>query len=217
MAGMTTSIAQSPDPLPSWNDGKAKQSIVDFVVNVTRQGSPDFVPAAERIATFDNDGTLWAEQPMYIQLLFGLDRIKELAPQHPEWNDKEPFKSVLAGDLKSAFAGGAPSLIELMALGHSNMTIEEFDRVLSKWLASAKHPTTGRSYTEMVYQPMVELLADLLQRVQDLHRFGRRSRFHARPCRKSSRHPARTGHRQRGQAQVRNARRQARALQVARS
>jgi phosphoglycolate phosphatase-like HAD superfamily hydrolase len=161
MAALSTSAAQTADPLPSWNDGKARQAIVNFVANVTKEGSPGFVPVAERIATFDNDGTLWAEQPMYIQLLFGLDRIKELAPQHPEWKDKEPFKSVLAGDVKSAFAGGAPALVELMAAGHSNMTIDEFDGVLSKWLASAKHPTTGWSYTEMVYQPMVELLAYL--------------------------------------------------------
>ena len=150
-----TTSAQAADPLPSWNDGTSKQSILTFVSKVTKVGSPQFVPPAERIATFDNDGTLWAEQPMYFQLLFGLDRIKELAPQHPEWQSQEPFKSVLAGDLKSAFAGGAKSLVELMAAGHSNMTIEEFDRVLSKWLSSAKHPTTGRSYTEMVYQPMV--------------------------------------------------------------
>ena len=160
-AALTTSVAQTADPLPSWNDGKTKQAIVNFVANVTKEGSPDFVPVAERIATFDNDGTLWAEQPMYIQLLFGLDRIKELAPQHPEWQDKEPFKSVLAGDLKRAFAGGAPSLIELMAAGHSNVTIEEFDLILNKWLTTAKHPTRGRLYTEMAYQPMIELLAYL--------------------------------------------------------
>ena len=102
----TTTVAQSADPLPSWNDGKSKQSILSFVSKVTKEGSSEFVPPAERIATFDNDGTLWAEQPLYFQLLFGIDRIKELAPQHPEWKDKEPFKSVLAGDLKAAFAGG---------------------------------------------------------------------------------------------------------------
>jgi phosphoglycolate phosphatase-like HAD superfamily hydrolase len=157
----TTTVAQAADPLPSWNDGKTKQSILTFVSKVTKEGSPEFVPPAKRIATFDNDGTLWAEQPMYFQLQFGIDRIKELAPQHPEWQSQEPFKSVLAGDLKTAFAGGAPALVELMAAGHSNMTTEEFDLVLSKWLASAKHPKTGRLYTEMVYQPMIELLAYL--------------------------------------------------------
>ena len=148
--GRNSMVTPKADPLPSWNDGTAKQAIVTFVSNVTKEGARDFVPVAERIATFDNDGTLWAEQPMYIQLLFGLDRIKELAPQHPEWKDKEPFKSVLAGDVKAAFAGGAASLVELMAAGHSNMTIEEFERVLSKWVDSAKHPTTGQPYLEMV-------------------------------------------------------------------
>ena len=159
-AAATTGVAQT-DPLPSWNVGKAKQAIVNFVAKVTKEGSPDFVPVAERIATFDNDGTLWAEQPLYFQVLFGIDRIKELAPQHPEWKEKEPFKSVLAGDLQSAFAGGSQSLVEMMAAGHSNMTTEEFDLVLNKWLTSATHPKTGRLYQEMVYQPMIELLAYL--------------------------------------------------------
>jgi phosphoglycolate phosphatase-like HAD superfamily hydrolase len=154
-------VAQAADPLPTWNDGKTKQSIVDFVAKVTKEGSPEFVPAAERIATFDNDGTLWAEQPLYFQIAFGLDRVKELAPAHPEWKEKEPFKSVLAGDLKTALAGGAPALIEIMAAGSSNMTTEEFDRIAKAWLATAKHPQTGRLYSEMVYQPMLELLAHL--------------------------------------------------------
>ena len=149
------------DPLPSWNDNAPKKSIVAFVERVTKEGSPDFVPPAQRIATFDNDGTLWAEQPLYFQLHFGIDRVKELAPQHLEWKEKEPFKSVLAGDLKAAFAGGAGSLIEILAAGSSNMTTEEFDRVVKKWIATAKHPTTGRLYSEMVYQPMLELLAYL--------------------------------------------------------
>ena len=156
-----TTAAQAADPLPSWNEGKTKQSIVDFVAKVTKEGSPEFVPAAERIATFDNDGTLWAEQPLYFQIHFGLDRVKELAPAHPEWKEKEPFKSVLAGDLKTAFAGGAHSLIEIMAAGSTNMTTEEFDRVAKAWIATAKHPKTGRLYSEMVYQPMLELLAYL--------------------------------------------------------
>jgi haloacid dehalogenase-like hydrolase len=158
---VATTVVQAADPLPSWNEGNSKKSIVDFVAKVTKTGSSDFVPPAERIATFDNDGTLWAEQPMYFQLQFGIDRIKELAPQHPEWQSQEPFTSVLAGDLKSAFAGGAKSLVELMAAGHSNMTTEEFNLVLGKWLATAKHPKTGRLYKEMVYQPMIELLAYL--------------------------------------------------------
>ena len=156
-----TTVARAADPLPSWNEGRTKQSIVDFVAKVTKEGSPEFVPAAERIATFDNDGTLWAEQPLYFQINFGLDRVKELAPTHPEWKEKEPFKSVLAGDLKTALAGGAHSLIEILAAGSSNMTTEEFDRVARAWIATAKHPKTGRLYSEMVYQPMLELLAYL--------------------------------------------------------
>ena len=157
----TTTFAQSADPLPSWNDGKAKQAILTFVSKVTKEGAPEFVPPAERIATFDNDGTLWAEQPLYFQLEFAIDRVKELAPQHPEWQEQEPFKSVLAGDLKAAFAGGHRSLIEIVAAGSSNMTPEEFERIVQTWIATAKHPKTGRLYTEMVYQPMLELLAYL--------------------------------------------------------
>ena len=157
----TAAVAQSADTLPSWNDGKTKQSLKDFVAKVSKKGSPDFVPPPERIATFDNDGTLWAEQPLYFQIHFAIDRIKELASQHPEWKEKEPFKSILAGDLKTALAGGAPALMEFMAAGHSNMTTEQFDLIVNKWLTTAKHPKTGRLYTEMVYQPMIELLAYL--------------------------------------------------------
>ncbi len=156
-----TAAAQSADPLPSWNDGKTKQSILDFVAKVTREGSPEFVPPAERIATFDNDGTLWAEQPLYFQIIFAIDRVKTLAPEHPEWKEKDPYKSVLAGDMKAAFAGGSHSLVEIVAAGASNMTIEEYDRVVKTWIATAKHPATGRLYSEMVYQPMLELLAYL--------------------------------------------------------
>jgi hypothetical protein len=149
------------DPLPSWNDGKAKQSIMHFVARVTKEGSLDFVPPAERIAVFDNDGTLWAEQPMYFQLAFILDRVKALAPQHPEWKEKEPFKSVLAGDLKSVFAGGEQALMELAMSTHAGMTTEQFEKIVTDWITTAKHPTTGRLYTEMVYQPMLELLVYL--------------------------------------------------------
>jgi len=149
------------DPLPSWNDGAAKHSIVTFVEKVTREGSADFVPAAERIATFDNDGTLWAEQPMYFQLIFALDQVKRLAPRHPEWKDKEPFSSLLKGDVKSALAGGERSLAEIMAGTHAGMTTEEFEKSVKDWLATAKHPTTNRPFTGMVYQPMLELLAYL--------------------------------------------------------
>ena len=150
--------ADATDSLPSWNDGKTKQSIVAFVKKVTTPGPPDFVPPAERIATFDNDGTLWAEKPMYFQLLFALERVKELAPQHPEWKDKEPFASLLKGDLKTALAGGDKALLEIVMATHAGMTTAEFEKIVKGWIATARHPTTKRPYTEMVYQPMLELL-----------------------------------------------------------
>jgi phosphoglycolate phosphatase-like HAD superfamily hydrolase len=157
----TTTSTHAADALPSWNDGKAKQSIVDFVAKVTMEGSPDFVPPAERIATFDNDGTLWCEQPMYFQFLFAFDRVKVLAPQHPEWKDKEPFASLLKGDLKGTLAGGEHAMLELVMATHAGMTTEEFEKIVTDWIATARHPTTKRPYTEMVYQPMLELLAYL--------------------------------------------------------
>ena len=153
--------ASAQDPLASWNDTGPKRAIVAFVEKVTRAGSPDFVPAAERIATFDNDGTLWAEQPMYFQLLFALDRVKALAPQHPEWKDKEPFASLLKGDVKSALAGGEPAIGQIVMTTHAGMTTDEFDDLAKDWFATAKHPTKKRPYTEMVYQPMIELLTYL--------------------------------------------------------
>jgi phosphoglycolate phosphatase-like HAD superfamily hydrolase len=158
---VTTTVAQSADPLPSWNEGTSKKSIMDFVAKVTKPDSSEFVQPAERIATFDNDGTLWAEQLLYFQLLFGIDRIEELAPQHPEWKDQEPYRSILAGDLKGAFAGGPKSLVAIVGAGNTNITPDEFDQIVKKWAATAKHPKTGRLYTEMVYQPMLEVLAYL--------------------------------------------------------
>jgi phosphoglycolate phosphatase-like HAD superfamily hydrolase len=146
------------DPLPSWNDTAPKQAIVDFVTRVTTVGAPDFVPVDQRIATFDNDGTLWAEQPLYFQLAFALDRVKVLAPQHPEWKTKEPFASLLKGDVAGALAGGEKALMEIVAVSHTGMTTDEFEQTVKNWIATAKHPTTGRPYTEMVYQPMLELL-----------------------------------------------------------
>jgi len=154
-------IPASADALPSWNDGKAKQSIVDFVAEVTKEGAPDFVQPGERIAVFDNDGTLWAEQPLYFQFPFAIDRVKALAAQHPEWNQKEPFASLIKGDLEGALAGGEHSLMEIVVATHAGLTTEEFERVVKDWLATAKHPKTGRLLTEMSYQPMVELLAYL--------------------------------------------------------
>jgi phosphoglycolate phosphatase-like HAD superfamily hydrolase len=153
--------ALAADPLPSWNEGKAKQSIIAFVEKVTKEGSPDFVPAAERIAVFDNDGTLWAERPMPFQAAFMLDRVKALAPQHPEWKDKEPFASLLKGDVKAALAGGERALLEVAMATHAGMTTTEFDAIVNDWFATARHATTERRYTEMVYQPMLELLAYL--------------------------------------------------------
>jgi len=156
-----TTVAQAADPLPSWNDGTAKKSITEFVAKVTKEGSPDFVPPAERIATFDNDGTLWAEQPLYIQFAFALDRVKALAPQHPEWQTKEPFASLLKGDVKGALAGGEPAIFQIVMATHTGMTTVEFENIVKDWLASAKHPKTKLPYTEMVYQPMLELLGYL--------------------------------------------------------
>jgi hypothetical protein len=149
------------DPLPSWNDTETKKAIVAFVDRVTKQSGPDFVPEDERIATFDNDGTLWAEQPMYSQLLFALDRVKVLAPQHPEWKTKEPFASLLRGDVRGALAGGEKSLMPIVAATHSGMNSVEFNQIVRDWVATAKHPVTKRLYTEMVYQPMLELVAYL--------------------------------------------------------
>ena len=146
------------DPLPSWNEGKAKQAIYDFVVRVTDKASPDFVPAAERIATFDNDGTLWSEQPAYFQLFFAIDRVKAMAPDHPDWATQQPFQAVLENDMEALAAAGEHGLLELVMATHGGMSTEEFEAVVTDWLATAKHPTTGRPYTEMVYQPMLELL-----------------------------------------------------------
>ncbi len=161
MLAFTATHTRAADPLPSWNDGKSKQSIAAFVEKVTKKGTPDFVPAPERIAVFDNDGTLWAEQPMYFQFFFALDRIKVLAPQHPEWKEKEPFASLLKGDMKAALAGGEASLVQIVMATHAGLTTEEFEKAVSDWIATAKHPKTGKLYTEMVYQPMLELLTYL--------------------------------------------------------
>ena len=157
--------AQAPvsiaPPLASWNDGPAKEAIVRFVTEVSTQDAPTFVASSERIAVFDNDGTLWAEQPLYFQLMFVLDRIKAMAPQHPEWQRAEPFKSILAGDMKAALAGGGKAVAELIAATHAGMTTVEFETQVKDWLATARHPRFNRPYTDLVYQPMVELLAYL--------------------------------------------------------
>jgi phosphoglycolate phosphatase-like HAD superfamily hydrolase len=153
--------ASADEPLPSWNAGPAKRAVVDFVKRVTTPGGPEFVPEPERIATFDNDGTLWAEQPVYFQMMFALDRVKALAPEHPEWKEKEPFKSVLAGDMKSVFEGGERAIVELVMATHAGMTPAEFEKIVEEWLATAKHPRFGKPFTQCVYRPMLELLAYL--------------------------------------------------------
>ncbi|CAN7207480.1 HAD family hydrolase [Bosea sp. LjRoot237] len=153
-------IAQT-DPLPSWNDGKSKQAILDFVAKVTREGGPDFVKPAERVATFDNDGTLWAEQPVYFQLLFAFDEVKRMVAEKPALKSNEPYRSVLARDLKALAAGGNKGLMQVMALTHSGMATDAFNASVDKWLTSARHPTKQRPYTEMVYQPQLELLTYL--------------------------------------------------------
>ena len=155
---ITMSCAQAGDPLPSWNDGPAKKNILEFVKKVTLKKGTHYVPPPERIAVFDNDGTLWAEQPLYFQLEFAIDRVKELAPKHPEWKQKQPFKAVLESDLKTVFAGGEHALLELVMASHAGNTTEEFSQIVKNWIATARHPKTHRFYTEMVYLPMVELL-----------------------------------------------------------
>jgi hypothetical protein len=158
----TSAVAQAQrDPLPSWNDGAAKASIVDFVARVTTQNGPYFVPVEQRIATFDNDGTLWIEQPMYVQLAFALDRVKAMAPLHPEWKDKQPFKAVLEDDMKTLAESGERGLLELVLVTHAGMTTAEFEKIVTDWLATARDRRFKRPYTELVYQPMLELLAYL--------------------------------------------------------
>lgn len=153
-------LAQS-DPLPSWNDGRAKKSILDFVSAVTKEGTADFVSAPERIATFDNDGTLWCEQPMYVQLAFALDRVKALAGKHPDWKQKQPFKAVLDNDIPALAKAGEKGLVELVMATHSGMTTTEFETIATDWIKTARHPKFDRPYTELVYQPMLELLGYL--------------------------------------------------------
>jgi phosphoglycolate phosphatase-like HAD superfamily hydrolase len=150
--------ATAADPLPSWNDGATKDRIVAFVEAVTREGGKDFVPPDDRIAVFDNDGTLWSEQPLYFQLAFALDRVKALAPQHPEWKTIEPFKSVLAGDMKGVAASGHKGVAQIVAASHAGNTSEEFEQIVKDWVETARHPKFKRRYDELVYQPMLELL-----------------------------------------------------------
>jgi phosphoserine phosphatase len=149
------------DPLPSWNEGSSKEAILRFVNAVTTEGGAEFVPPLDRIAVFDNDGTLWSEKPLYFQLIFALDLVKSLAPQHPEWKDQQPFKAVLEDDIEGFLAGGMKAILDVLGATHGGNTSEEFEQIVLDWIARARHPRTGRLYTEMVYQPMLELLDHL--------------------------------------------------------
>jgi len=154
-------MQSSGDPLPSWNEGKTKQSIIDFVNTVTDENSPNYVKPEDRISTFDNDGTLWSEKPLYFQLMFALDRIKVLAPEHPEWKNKQPFKGVLENDLKAVMESGMKGLMEIIATTHAGMTTDDFEKIVIAWIDTAKHPTKHLLYKDMVFQPMLELLSYL--------------------------------------------------------
>ena len=153
-----TASASFADVLPSWNDSESKKALIEFVERVTEEGASDFIPEPERIAVFDNDGTLWGEQPVYFQLVYAVDRVKAMAPEHPEWETEEPFASILKGDMKGALKEGKEALVKLLAASHSGMTKAEFGASVSEWLSTARHPGTGTAYNEMIYQPMVEVL-----------------------------------------------------------
>jgi phosphoserine phosphatase len=154
-------FALAAEPLQSWNDGETRDRIIEFVSAVSDESGPDFVPRSERIATFDNDGTLWSEKPVYFQLLFAIDRVKALASQHPEWKTQQPYKAVLENDLDALADSGEKGLLELVMATHAGMSTADFAQIVRDWLIAAHHPKTGRHYTEMVYQPMLELLGYL--------------------------------------------------------
>jgi phosphoserine phosphatase len=151
-------IQKAKDPLPSWNEGLVKKSITDFVTKTTKKGSTDFIAVADRIACFDNDGTLWSEQPMYFQLAFAIDRIKAMASQHPEWKTTQPFQALLEGDIKTALAGGEKALMQIIMTTHAGMTTDAFEKTVKDWMATAIHPVKKKRYDELIYQPMIELL-----------------------------------------------------------
>jgi phosphoserine phosphatase len=159
--GLVQQASAQADSLPSWSDGAARKSLIEFIARVTKKGRPEFVPPMERIAVFDNDGTLWAEQPFYFQGLFVFDRVRALASQHPEWKDKQPFKAVIENDMKTVAAAGLQGLLELVMVTHAGVTTEEFERTVRDWLATARHPKFKLPYTDLVYQPMLELLTYL--------------------------------------------------------
>ena len=158
ISGAIDTAGAEENPLPSWQEGKSRDAIVEFVASVTANGSINYVPPEERIAVFDNDGTLWAERPLYFQLYFALDRIKAMAPDHPEWSEQQPFKAVLEDDMQTVLAGGEHALLELVMASHTGMTTDEFEAIVLDWIQSAVHPETGKRFMEMIYQPMLELL-----------------------------------------------------------
>jgi phosphoglycolate phosphatase-like HAD superfamily hydrolase len=147
-----------PNPLPSWCEGTSKKAIIDFLDSVTSEDGPNFVPPMDRIAVFDNDGTLWSEKPYYFQMIFALERVKALAGSHPEWREKQPFKAILEDDVEGLLSGGMKALLDVLYATHGNTTSDEFEQIVLEWIASARHPTTGRLFTEMIFQPMLELL-----------------------------------------------------------
>ena len=155
---ITTTIDKIIDPLPSWNEGATKQAIIAYVNDVTAEGSENFIPVSERIATFDNDGNLWSEKPAYFQLFFAMDRIKVLAPEHPEWKTTQPYQAVLENDMKTLMSYGEHGLIQIVMATHAGNTVSEFEQIVKDWLATAKHPRFDRPYTDLVYQPMLELI-----------------------------------------------------------
>jgi phosphoglycolate phosphatase-like HAD superfamily hydrolase len=161
LCGWSSARGQTSDPLPSWNDRSAKMSIIDFISRVTTQGGPDFVPVERRIATFDNDGTLWTEHPIYFQVAFAIDQVKAQASKHPEWKQRQPFKAVLRNDTKALAAAGEKGLLQIMAATHTGMTTDVFAKTVADWIATARHPRFNRPYNELVYQPMIELMAHL--------------------------------------------------------
>ena len=158
LLAVAVASVQAQDPLASWNDVASKEAIISFVEAVVDPNSSQFIPMTERIATFDNDGTLWSEQPLYFQLAFAIDRVRALSPQHPEWKEKQPFKAVLEGDIETALAEGEHAILELVMATHSGITSEEFAEIVREWIETSRHPKTGKLYTEMVYQPMLEVL-----------------------------------------------------------
>jgi phosphoserine phosphatase len=153
-----STFLEAKELLPSWNESNTRTSVITYVQTVTDEKSGDFIPKEDRIAVFDNDGTLWSEQPIYFQLLFAIDRVKALSPQHPEWKKEEPFKFALENDLNSIMKGGSKAILKLLIATHTGMNNEEFDEIVTKWIKTAKHPTKKVHYTELVYQPMLELL-----------------------------------------------------------